>query len=479
MTEKLLSELSSPGRPGVSLPDLDVPPAEPLPQAFLRDELPLPELSQVDVVLHFVRLSQENFAVDTTFYPLGSCTMKHNPKVNEEAARLPGFTQIHPYQPQETVQGALRLMLEIQGYLAEITGLAATSLQPAAGAHGELTGMLMIRAYHQAQGQGQGQRVRVLVPDSAHGTNPSSAAMAGFRVTVIGHDEQGNVNLAQLQEAMGQDVAALMITVPSTLGLFERQILDVCRVVHDGGGLVYGDGANMNALLGWAKPGDLGFDVMHLNLHKTFSTPHGGGGPGSGPVCCRDFLAPFLPGPVVAQGENGTYTLQQPARSIGRMRSFYGNFLVLVRAYTYIRSLGSEGLRQVAENAVINANYLQHRLKDVYQLPYPRRCMHETVLSASRQKALGVRAWDIAKRLLDYGFYAPTVYFPLIVQEALMIEPTETESRETMDAFAEALLAIAREAEENPAMVQEAPHTTRLGRLDEVAAARKPKLRWG
>ncbi len=477
MNEKLLSELSSPGRPGVFLPELDVPEAGPLPESFLREDLPLPELSQVDVVRHFVRLSQENFSIDTALYPLGSCTMKHNPKVNEEAARLAGFTRIHPYQSPETVQGALRLLCELQEYLSEITGLGSTSLQPAAGAQGELSGMLMIRAYLETQGQGH--RSKVLVPDSAHGTNPSSAAMAGFQVVTVGHDAEGNVDLEQLRGLMDGDVAALMLTNPSTLGLFERQIIEVCSVVHAGGGLVYGDGANLNAILGWAKPGDLGFDVMHLNLHKTFSTPHGGGGPGAGPVCCRDFLAPFLPGPVAERSEDGRFKIGQPARSIGRVRSFYGNFLVLVRAYTYIRSLGPDGLREAAENAVVNANYLQSRLEGAYHLPFPRRCMHETVLSASRQKALGVRAWDIAKRLIDYGIHPPTVYFPLIVQEALMIEPTETESKETLDAFVEAMLSIARESEENPALVREAPHTTRLGRLDEVAAARKPRLCWG
>lgn len=475
--EKLLKELSSPGRAGVSLPELDVPAAEPLPQSYLREELRLPEVSQVDVVRHFVRLSQQNFAVDTTFYPLGSCTMKHNPKVNEEAARMPGFMQVHPYQPEDTVQGALRLIFELQEYLAEITGLDAASVQPAAGAHGELAGMLMVRAYHRSRGEGH--RVRVLAPDSAHGTNPSSAAMSGYQVTVIGHDQQGNVDLARLREAMGPDVAALMLTNPSTLGLFETHVEEVCRVVHEGGGLVYGDGANMNALLGWAKPGELGFDVMHLNLHKTLSTPHGGGGPGSGPVCCRDFLAPLLPGPVAALRDGGGYTLKKPPFSIGRMRSFYGNFLVLVRAYAYIRSLGPDGLREVAENAVVNANYLQHRLKEAFDLPYARNCMHETVFSASKQKEQGVRAWDIAKRLIDYGFYPPTVYFPLIVQEAMMVEPTETESKETLDAFAEAMLAIAGEAVEDPDMVRGAPHTTRIGRLDEAAAARKPKLCWG
>ncbi len=477
MKEGLLSELSAPGRQGVMLPDLDVPEAALLPESFLREDLPLPELSQVDVVRHFVRLSQENFAIDTVFYPLGSCTMKYNPKVNEEVARLSGFSQVHPYQAQETVQGALRLLYDLQEYLAEITGLASTSLQPAAGAQGELTGMLMIRAYHEAKGQGH--RKRVLVPDSAHGTNPSSAAMAGYQVVSVGHDSEGDVDLTQLRELMGPDLAGLMLTNPNTLGLFERHIVEVCNAVHEAGGLVYGDGANLNAILGWAKPGDLGFDVMHLNLHKTFSTPHGGGGPGAGPVCCRDFLAPYLPGPVAVRDGDGRYTLRQPAEAVGRVRSFYGNFLVLVRAYAYIRSLGPEGLRQVAENAVINANYLQTRLDDAYQVAFPRRCMHETVLSASRQKAHGVRAWDIAKRLIDYGFHPPTVYFPLIVHEALMVEPTETESKDTMDAFVAAMLAIAREAEEDPALVQGAPRSTRLGRLDEVTAARKPRLCWG
>ncbi len=479
MYDRLLSELSAPGRRAVSLPPLDVPEAEPLPEEYVRSDLPLPEVAEIDLIRHYVRLSQKNFAIDTTFYPLGSCTMKYNPKVNEEAARFPGFVQLHPLQPEETVQGALELMWELQNYLAEVTGMDAATLQPAAGAHGELTGILMIRAY--LRDRGEYDRNEVLVPDSAHGTNPATAAMAGFKVVPIPSDKNGDLDLDALKRAVSDRTAALMFTLPTTLGLFDPHVLEITEVVHRAGGLVYGDGANLNAVLGRVKHGDLGFDVLHINLHKTFSTPHGAGGPGAGPVTVKAHLAPYLPTPVVAreETENGpVYRLARPEKSIGRVRSFHGSFNVLVRAYAYIRSLGAEGLREVSDNAVLNANYLLARLKDAYYLPYDRRCMHEFVLSGVRQERLGVKTLDIAKRLIDYGFHPPTIYFPLIVKEALMIEPTETESRETLDAFAEAMLAIAREAETEPDLVRSAPHHTPVRRLDEARAARQPVLRW-
>jgi len=473
--QKLLMEHSVPGRRGVRLPPLDVP-EQPLPESsLLRDNLPLPELSQPEVVRYFTRLSQLNYSVDTHFYPLGSCTMKYNPKVNDQVASLPGMASIHPLAPEESSQGALKLMHRLQDYLSDISGMAATSLATMAGAQGELSGVLMIRAYHLERGQPQ--RRTMLIPDSAHGTNPASAAMGGFQVTSIPSDSHGNMDLTALKEVVNDDLAGIMLTVPSTLGLFENDIVEICDVVHRAGGLVYGDGANMNALLGQAKLGELGFDVMHINLHKTFSTPHGGGGPGSGPVCAGEWLAPYLPGPIVE--DNGQeYQLTMPAKSIGKVSAFHGNFGVLVRAYAYIRALGGEGLRQVSEDAVLNANYLMAKLKDAYDLSYDRLCMHEVVLSASRQKKQGVRGLDIAKRLLDYGFHAPTMYFPLIVDEALMIEPTEAESKETLDAFIEAMLSIANEVAEDPDIVSHAPHTTPVSRLDEVRAARQPDLRW-
>ncbi|MFQ6057429.1 MAG: aminomethyl-transferring glycine dehydrogenase subunit GcvPB [Anaerolineae bacterium] len=474
-TEPLIFELSSPGRVGVSLPELDVPQA-PLPTEHLREDLPLPEVSEVDVVRHFTRLSQLNYSVDTAFYPLGSCTMKYNPKVNEAVARLAGFTQIHPYQDEATVQGALQLMYELQEYLAEIAGLPAVSLQPAAGAHGELTGMLIIWAYHHHHGDTG--RARVLVPDSAHGTNPATAAMCGYSVVPVPSDERGNLAVRELDRLMDDSVAGLMLTNPNTLGLFEEHILQVSEIVHQRGGLIYCDGANMNALLGTAKPGELGMDVLHYNLHKTFSTPHGGGGPGAGATAVTKELEPFLPVPMVAKEGDRYFLDYDRPLSIGRVRAFYGNFNIMVRAYAYIRSLGARGLREVADNAVLNANYLLHRLKGAYDLPYDRPCMHECVFAGTRQARLGVRTLDIAKRLTDYGFHPPTIYFPLIVKEALMIEPTETESRETLDAFAEAMLAIAQEAETEPQMVQSAPHRAPVTRLDEVTAARKPNLCW-
>ena len=474
-TEKLLMERSVPGRVGVVLPEVDVP-AQPLPaNALLRDELPLPEVSEPEVVQYFTGLSQLNFSIDTHFYPLGSCTMKYNPKVNDEISFLPGFAGIHPLQPAEQSQGALELVHKLQGFLGEITGLPAVSLATLAGAHGELGGMLMIRAYHLANGDTG--RTKVAIPDSAHGTNPASAAMAGFQVVELASDKDGNVDLEALHEVAGPDLAGVMITLPSTLGLFDTNIVEVCRIVHEAGGLVYGDGANMNALMGRVKLGELGFDVAHLNLHKTFSTPHGGGGPGAGPVCATPQLAPYLAGPVVTQ-TNDAYEFATPEKSIGKLSGFHGNFGVLVRAYTYIRTLGGAGIKSISGNAVLNANYMMNGLRGVYHLPYDRTCMHEAVFSADWQKERGSSGLEIAKRLLDYGFHAPTMYFPLIVHEALMIEPTESETKETIDAFIQALIDIDREVTENPELVNSAPHTTPVARLDEAKAARQPDLRW-
>ncbi len=475
MKERLVFEIGKKGKVGVSLPRCDVPEEEPerlIPEQHLRKDLPLPELSEPEIVRHFTRLSQLNCGVDTGLYPLGSCTMKYNPKVNEEIASLAGLTRLHPYQPEELCQGALRLMYELGEYLAQIGGMDAVTLQPAAGAHGELTGMLIIRAYFLSKAQ---KRHQVIIPDSAHGTNPASAALCGYQAIEVKSDERGCVDVVELNKLVDEDVAAIMLTNPNTLGLFEENILEIADIVHRAGGLLYCDGANLNALLGVARPGDMGFDLLHFNLHKTFSTPHGGGGPGSGPLGVKRTLAPFLPVPlVVKQGKRYLLDYNCPL-SIGKVRSFYGNFGVLIKAYAYLLSLGPEGLRQVAENAVLNANYLVKRLKDHYHLPYDRICKHEFVLSGARQKKRGIRALDIAKRLIDCGFHPPTIYFPLIVNEALMIEPTETESRQTLDRFAEALIKIAQEDAET---LKSAPHHTSVGRLDEVAAARKPNLRW-
>ncbi len=474
--EPTLFEKSRPGRRGTAPPASDCPPVDPaqaLPSGMLREIPPaLPELSELDVMRHFMRLSQLNFSVDTNFYPLGSCTMKYNPRVNEKAASLPGFAGIHPLQPAETVQGALALMHSLQDCLAEITGMDAITLQPSAGAHGEITALFMISRYFQDKGQ---KRTRVLVPDSSHGTNPASAALAGFEVVTIPSNAQGGVDVEALKAQLDDTVACLMLTNPSTLGLFETAIQEITRLVHEAGGLVYYDGANMNALMGLVRPGDMGFDLVHLNLHKTFSTPHGGGGPGSGPVGARGELVHYLPGPrVVREGE--AFRMEQPSHSIGRVRTFWGNFLVLVRAYAYIRSCGGRGLREVSEAAVLAANYMRVRLRGRYDLPFDVPCMHEFVLSARNLKAeKGLRATDVAKRLLDFGYHAPTIYFPLIVEEALMIEPTETESLETMDAFIDTMLAL---AEEDPEILHEAPHTRPISRLDETQAARKPVLVW-
>jgi glycine dehydrogenase subunit 2 len=477
--DKLIFELSSPGRSAHSLPepDTDVEAARAkVPPRYLRQDAPaLPEVSELDVVRHYSRLSQLNYGLDTHFYPLGSCTMKYNPKLNEDMARLPGFGRLHPLAPAALAQGALGLMHELAGMLAEIAGMDAVSLQPAAGAQGELAGVLMIRAWHEANGE---KRTTVLVPDSAHGTNPASTAIAGYEVIEVKSDANGEVDLLDLERHLGGDVAAFMITMPNTLGNFEPRIVEIIEMCHARGVQVYMDGANFNAILGITRPGDLGFDVCHFNLHKTFTTPHGGGGPGAGPVGIKAHLEPFLPVPIVArQGGRYAFDWKRP-KSIGKLQGWWGNFGMHVRAYTYIRTMGADGLRAVSENAVLNANYIMKRLEAHYDVAAPGPCMHECVLSARRQKRRGVSAMDVAKRLLDLGFYAPSTYFPLIVEEALMIEPTETESKETLDAFCEAMIQIAREAESTPALIHEAPVTTPVRRLDQTRAAREPNLRW-
>jgi glycine dehydrogenase subunit 2 len=477
--DRLIFELSSEGREAFSLPEADVP-ARPLadwiPAAYLREGAPgLPEVSEFDVVRHYSRLSRMNYGVDTHFYPLGSCTMKYNPKLNEDMARLAGFARLHPLAPTALSQGALALMHELSAMLGEIAGMDAVSLQPAAGAQGELAGVLMIRAFHLANGE---KRTKVLVPDSAHGTNPASTAIAGYEVVQLKSAANGEVDLGELERALDTDVAAFMITVPNTLGNFEPRIVEITEMCHAKGVQVYMDGANLNAILGITRPGDLGFDVCHFNLHKTFTTPHGGGGPGAGPVGVRAHLEPYLPTPVVARsGDRYALDWKRP-KSIGKLQAFYGNFGMLVRAYTYIRTMGADGLRSVSDNAVLNANYIMARLASDYDVAVPGPCMHECVLSARRQKKHGVTATDIAKRLLDLGFYAPSTYFPLIVDEALMIEPTETESKETLDAFCDAMIQIAREAETDPGRAREAPVTTPVRRLDQTKAAREPDLRW-
>ncbi|MGI6574754.1 MAG: aminomethyl-transferring glycine dehydrogenase subunit GcvPB [bacterium] len=477
----LIFELGRPGRVGFSLPQCDVPKQEVsqlIPPQMLRKETPdLPEVSEGEAVRHYVELSTRNHGVDSGFCPLGSCTMKYNPKVNEEIASLPGFTQLHPYQPENLSQGALGLLWEMEQLLAEITGMDRVTMQPVAGAHGELTGLMLIQAYHAQRGD---KRTKVICPDSAHGTNPASATMAGFELVTIKSNARGLVDLEALKAALDEDVAALMLTNPNTLGLFEAEIKEIADAVHAVGGLLYYDGANLNAIMGYARPGDMGFDVVHLNLHKTFATPHGGGGPGSGPVGIKDSLAPFLPVPVVEK-VGGKYCLNYDLpHSIGKVHGFYGNFNVIVKAYCYIRQMGAQGLKQASTDAVINANYLRHLLKDDYDLPKGGiPCKHEFVLSGRKQKkATGVTTADIAKRLLDFGIHPPTIYFPLIVEEALMIEPTETESKETLDRFVGVMKAIAREAETEPEKVKNAPHTTPVGRLDEVTAARNPVVIW-
>lgn len=475
--EPPIFELSGEGKIGVNLPYLDVPKAE-LPESLLRsDELKqMPQLTEPEVMRHFTRISQRNMCIDTTCYPLGSCTMKFNPKLHEEVARLPGFADAHPLQDQELSQGALRLMYELQEYLGEISGFQAVSLQPAAGAQGELTGILVFRAYFEARGEHE--RREIIVPDSAHGTNPATAAMAGYKVVEVKSDKRGNIDIEDLKTKLSARTAGLMLTNPSTLGLFEEHVCEVAELVHAAGGLMYGDGANFNAILGIAKPGELGFDFMHYNLHKTFTTPHGGGGPGSGAVGCTEALAPFMPGPRVRQNEDGSYAFFTPEQSVGMMKTFWGNFGMLVRAWTYIRSLGAAGLREVSETAVLNANYIQARIKHVYPPAVDRTCMHETVLMGRLAEAPEARTLDIAKRLIDYGFHPPTVYFPLIVPEALMIEPTETENKRTLDNFCDAMLTIAQEAAKDITILRQAPTTTPVRRVDEVRAARQPILKY-
>ncbi|MHB1980242.1 MAG: aminomethyl-transferring glycine dehydrogenase subunit GcvPB [Sulfobacillus sp.] len=469
---------SRPGRRGAELRGTKTAAPAGLASSELRHELPWPELSEPQVVRHFVRLSRLNHAIDVGFYPLGSCTMKYNPKINEEMARLPGFASLHPLQPEETVQGALQVMWELQRDLAEITGMDQVSLQPAAGAQGEQTGILMIKAYHRSRQDLQ--RTEVLIPDAAHGTNPATASLAGFDVVEVASDSRGGVDLAALKAKLGPKTAAVMLTNPSTLGIFEDNIVEIARLTHQAGGLLYYDGANLNAILGKCRPGDTGFDVVHVNLHKTFSTPHGGGGPGSGPVGVKKHLAPFLPAPTVGRDQNGFHLVAGGPDSIGRVRSFHGNFGMHLRAYTYIRSLGKDGLSAVAEDAVLNANYLLHLIKDRVTVPYQRLAKHEFVVGLPRsiKDKTGVRTLDVAKRLLDFGVHSPTVYFPLIVDEAMMIEPTETESKETLEAFAEILAQVLTEAVNDPEMVKTAPHTTPVRRLDEARAARQPELRY-
>ncbi|MBT2582289.1 aminomethyl-transferring glycine dehydrogenase subunit GcvPB [Planococcus sp. ISL-109] len=478
--QPLIFEMTKEGRVGYSLPELDVPEvdlSELLGQELVREELAeLPEVSELDIMRHYTALSNRNHGVDSGFYPLGSCTMKYNPKINESVARYSGFANIHPLQEESTVQGAMELMFDLQEHLKEITGMDEVTLQPAAGAHGEWTGLMMIRAYHEANGDTH--RTKVIVPDSAHGTNPASATVAGFETVTVKSNEHGLVDLEDLKRVVGDDTAALMLTNPNTLGLFEEDILEMAAIIHGVGGKLYYDGANLNAVMSKARPGDMGFDVVHLNLHKTFTGPHGGGGPGSGPVGVKADLIPYLPKPLlVKKGEGYAFDYDRP-QSIGRVKPFYGNFGINVRAYTYIRTMGPDGLKKVTEYAVLNANYMMRRLAPHFDLPYDRHCKHEFVLSGRRQKKLGVRTLDMAKRLLDFGYHPPTIYFPLNVEEAMMIEPTETESKETLDDFIDAMIQIAREVEENPEIVQNAPHTTVINRLDETKAARKPILRY-
>ena len=477
--EGLIFEKSSPGKKAYRLAELDVPAvdAESLLGESLRTDLGvMPELSEIEIIRHFTRLSTWNYAIDLGMYPLGSCTMKYNPRVNEAVAALDGIANAHPYQPESLAQGCLGIMKLLQNCLLEITGMDAITLQPAAGAHGEFTGILLVRAYHQSRGN---PRKKVLIPDSAHGTNPATAATAGYQVANLKSNARGMVDLAELERMVDEDTAALMLTNPSTIGVFESEIHRIAEILHARGALLYMDGANMNALVGKARPGDFGVDVMHLNLHKTFSTPHGGGGPGSGPVACKKILEPFLPTPILVTHEDGSLGLDYDRpHSIGRVRAFYGNFGMFVRALAYILANGPDGLRQTTEDAVLNANYIRAKLSGTFELPFTTPTLHEVVFSDRLQTANGVRTGDIAKRLIDYGFHPYTVSFPMIVHGAMMIEPTESESREELDLLIDALQQIAREAAENPALVQTAPHTTRLRRLDETAAARKPVLRW-
>lgn len=478
--EKLIYEKSRPGRRALVIEKIgvkDKAPSALIPAKFVRKKpAALAEVSELEAVRHFVRLSHLNHAIDKAFYPLGSCTMKYNPKINDQMAALEGFRELHPSQPVEQVQGALELIYNLERSISEVVGLPAVTLQPAAGAHGEMTGLLLIRAYFQAKGDTA--RKKVIVPDTAHGTNPATAAMCGFDVVEIKSNDRGLVDVEALKAVLGPDTAAIMLTNPNTLGLFEEEI-DTCqKLVHEAGGLLYYDGANLNAIMGLVRPGDMGFDVCHLNLHKTFSTPHGGGGPGGCAVACIKELEPFLPKPTVSKtGDKFKLDWNRP-QSIGKVKGFYGNFGILVRAYAYILAHGKEGLCQVSKDAILNANYLKALLKDRFTVAYPQACMHEFVMSGSRQKERGVSTTNIAKRMLDYGVHAPTVYFPLVVPEAMMIEPTETETKETLDEFVEIMNSIDDESKNDPEKVRTAPHTTPVGRLDEALAARKPNLCW-
>ena len=480
MTEPLIYDVSVEGRVGVSLPKCDVPKSE-LPEDLLRDEVALPEVSELQVVRHFTNLSHLNYSIDQGLYPLGSCTMKYNPRLNEDVARYAGFAHLHPSTEDESAQGALVMMYLLQSWLAEISGFSRVTLTPAAGAQGEFAGLLMIRKYHLENGDDQ--RNKILVPDSAHGTNPATATMVGYQTVELPSDKSGNVDMDKLREiCTGDDagtIAGMMITVPSTLGLFDKNILEIIELVHEAGGLMYMDGANMNALMGAVKPGELGFDVMHYNLHKTFSTPHGGGGPGCGAVGVNDKLVPYMPGPVVEMVEEGDdeqppfYSLKMPTKTIGRLKAFQGNFGMHVRAYAYIRRYGDTGIRDVSRHAVLNANYILSQLKDTYKVPYPRYCGHEFVLEGRVEGVDDIHALDISKRLMDYGFHPPTNYFPLIVREALLIEPTETETKDAIDAFIAVMKKIAQEAKDDPDLLHEAPHNTPVRRVDEVRAAKQ------
>lgn len=477
----LIFERSKEGRSSYNLPALDVPEVnleEELDDVYIRKvDADLPEIDELELMRHYTGLSNRNFGILTGFYPLGSCTMKYNPVINEDIARLPGFSHIHPYQDPKTVQGALELMYDLQVHLEELTGMHEITLQPAAGSQGEWTSLMIIKAFHEANGDHH--RDEVVIPDSAHGTNPASASVAGFKVVEVKSNEKGLVDVEDLKRVVNENTAALMLTNPNTLGLFETEIVEMAEIIHGVGAKLFYDGANLNAIMGYSRPGDMGFDAVHLNLHKTFTGPHGGGGPGSGPIGVTEELAKFLPKPVVRKDDEGVYDLNYDLpESIGMVKGYYGNFGINVRAYTYIRTMGAEGLKKVSEYAVLNANYLMRSLEETYELPFTQHCKHEFVLSGNKQKKLGVKTLNIAKRLLDLGIHPPTVYFPLIVDEAMMVEPTETESKETLDHFIEVMLQIAEEAENNPEMVQEAPQHTPVKRLDEATASRKPVLRF-
>ncbi|MHC0552396.1 aminomethyl-transferring glycine dehydrogenase subunit GcvPB [Salinicoccus jeotgali] len=477
----LIFERSIEDRFAYSLPDLEVEKADIstiIDDKFVRKtKAELPEISELDLMRHYTELSNKNYGVDSGFYPLGSCTMKYNPKINEKVARMPGFALSHPLQSDKTIQGSLEIVYDMQEHLKEITGMDEITLQPAAGAQGEWTALMMIKAFH--EDNGDFNRTKVIVPDSAHGTNPASAVVAGFEAVTVKSNDKGLVDIEHLKSLVGDDTAAIMLTNPNTLGLFEEDILEMRDIVHEAGGKLYYDGANLNAIMAKVRPGDMGFDAVHLNLHKTFTGPHGGGGPGSGPIGVKSELAKYLPKPIVVKNEDDSYKVEHDVpKSIGRVKPFFGNFGIFLRAYTYIRTMGPDGLKEVSEIAVLNANYMMRRLEGTFELPYKQHCKHEFVISGSRQKKMGVRTLDMAKRLLDFGYHPPTIYFPLNVEECMMIEPTETESKETLDGFVDTLIGISKEAEEDPDIVLEAPHTTVVGRLDETQAARKPVLRF-